>query len=75
MEIFAGASGMYTNISMFQFTSIRCSEDQIDIVKQLLPCQLVHFPSKYLGVPLSIYKLVKSDLQPLVDAGVDWLTT
>jgi hypothetical protein len=40
---------------------------------QWFPCQLVHFPCRYLGVPLSIYKLKKVDLVPLVDAVADRL--
>jgi hypothetical protein len=34
---------------------------------------VVHFPCRYLGVPLSIYKLKKDDLIPLVDAMADRL--
>jgi hypothetical protein len=75
METFAGASGLHTNIHKCQFTLIQCSEDQVAMVQQCFPCQLVHFPCKYLGVPLSIYKLKKSYLQPLVDSMVDRLPT
>lgn len=60
LETFAGASGLHTNINL---------------VTQSFPCQLVHFPCKYLGIPLSIYKLKKTDLQPLVDAVADRLPT
>jgi hypothetical protein len=42
---------------------------------QWFPCQLVNFLCKYLGVPLSIYKLTKNDLIPLVDAVTNKLTT
>jgi hypothetical protein len=38
-----------------------------------IPCQLIHFPCKYLGIPLSAYALKKSVLLPLVDRVVDRL--
>jgi hypothetical protein len=45
------------------------------VVTHWFPCQLVHFPCKYLGVPLSIYKLKRKDLMPLVEAVTDRLLT
>jgi hypothetical protein len=43
------------------------------MLQQLFPCQLAHFPCKYLGVPLSVHALTKADMQPLVDSVADWL--
>jgi hypothetical protein len=40
-------------------------------VMQWSPYQLVHFPCQFLDLPLSIYKLKKGDLIPLVDAVAD----
>jgi hypothetical protein len=37
--------------------------------------EMVHFPCKYLGVPLSIHKMKKSELQPQVNGVVDRLPT
>lgn len=68
LELFANASGLTTNISNFQFSLIRCSEDDITLVHQLFPCQFAPFSCTYIGIPLSIYKLNKADIQPLVDA-------
>jgi hypothetical protein len=73
LDAFAEASGLCTNISKSQFTSIQCSADVIQLMQQHLPCQLFHFPFKYLGIPLSVYKLKRGDLQPLVDVVVDRL--
>jgi hypothetical protein len=56
-------------------TPIRCTKEQIGDMLPLFPGQLVHFSCKYLGVSLSIYKLTKGDLQPLVDVASDWLPT
>jgi hypothetical protein len=55
-----------TNISKCQFTPIRCTQE-------LFPCQLIHFPCKYLGVPLSVHRLNIADFQPLVDSVADLL--
>jgi hypothetical protein len=61
------------NISKSQFTLISCMQELIDLVQLHLPCSIAHFPFKYLGVPLSIFKLKHSELQPLVDAVADRL--
>jgi hypothetical protein len=45
---------------------IYCSEEDIGLVDNLLPCQLSHFPIRYLGIPLSVTKLLKSAFQPLI---------
>jgi hypothetical protein len=34
-------------------------------------CQVVEFPVRYLGIPLSVHQLPKVALQPLVDKVVD----
>jgi hypothetical protein len=76
MEIFVGVLGLHTNISKCQFTPIRCPEDHMAIMQQrLLQCLLVHFPCRYLAVPLSVYKLSKADMQPLVNAVAHRLST
>jgi hypothetical protein len=49
LEIFACYSGLRTNVSKCQLTPIRCNPEQIELVQQLFPCQLFHFPCKYLG--------------------------
>jgi hypothetical protein len=64
LQAFAEASGLCSNISKSQFTPIQCTE----VIIQLVPCQRVNFPFRYLGVPLSVYQLKRCDLQPLVDA-------
>jgi hypothetical protein len=37
------------------------------------PCQIVSFLMRYLGIPLSVTKLPRSALQPLVDMVADRL--
>jgi hypothetical protein len=75
MEIFANVLGPHTNVGKCQFTLIQCTMEQIQLVQKLFPCPLVHFPFMYLGVPLSVHKLKKNDLQPLVDDVADRVPT
>lgn len=49
-------------------TPINCSPEDIALVQQVLACRIEHFPTRYLGVPLSVYKLKRSEEQPLLDA-------
>lgn len=42
---------------------------------QRLPCTIAQFPVIYLGIPLSVAKLPKATLQPLVDKVVDRVPT
>jgi hypothetical protein len=71
LHLFAATSVLHTNVGKCQFTRIQCSTDQIATVTRWFPCPLVHFPFKYLGVPLSVHPLKKAELQPLVDDVAD----
>jgi len=51
-----------------QASPIRCSAEEMALVQQAFPCCITSFPCKYLGVPLSIYRLHRVEEQPLVDA-------
>jgi hypothetical protein len=75
LQPFAGSSGLHTNVGKCQFTLIQCMADQIAIVNRWFPCPLVHFPFRYLGVPLSIRQLKKAELWLMVDEVVDRLPT
>lgn len=37
------------------------------LLQSLLPCEISQFPCKYLGLPLSIKKLTKDQVQPIID--------
>jgi hypothetical protein len=67
-DIFHGASGLECNMSKCQLAPIRCSSEQVQMVTDFFPCQVVNFLIKYLGIPLSTTKLPKSAFQPLVDS-------
>ena len=43
------------------------------IIQNLLPCEVQDFPCKYLGLPLTIKKLTKEQLQPIIDRIADQL--
>ena len=61
LEIFATASGLYTNLDKCVATPIHSSQEQIDLVSETMTCAVADFPCRYLGVPLSIYKPRRSD--------------
>jgi hypothetical protein len=54
---------------------IRCDQDQLAVAMSHFPCQVTYFPLKYLGIPLSIGKLPKTVLQPIVDQMADRVPT
>jgi hypothetical protein len=66
--LFAGASGLVTNVEKCVATPIRCTKDMIDVVKQVFPCVVAPFPCNYLGIPLSLRRLRRAEEQVLVDA-------
>lgn len=57
LRAFASASGLSANLEKSVATPIYCSPPQIELTQQILACRVEDFPSRYLGVPLSIYKL------------------
>jgi hypothetical protein len=66
---FGQASGLYFNLMKSSALPIRCDGvvDIQPIVMTILGCRVHHFPVQYLGHPLSLIRLSKRDLQPLVD--------
>jgi hypothetical protein len=50
---------------------IHYSKDDLTIVQAHLPCEIQEFPCKYLGLPLSIKKLTRIQLRPLIDKIAD----
>jgi hypothetical protein len=73
LSVFEEASGLACNIGKCQMTPIHCSEEQLNLAASLFQCRVVHFPTMYLGIPLSVTKLPKLVLQPLIDKAVDRL--
>jgi hypothetical protein len=67
LVVFENASGLGCNLGKCQIVLIRCDESQVQLVQQLFPCPITQFPIKYLGLPLSVGKILKAALHALVD--------
>jgi hypothetical protein len=70
LAIFGMASGLFSNLDKSVATPLHCSEDDIAHVHDILSCRIEEFPCRYLGVPLSVCRLRRSDEQFLIDKGV-----
>jgi mannosylglycoprotein endo-beta-mannosidase len=73
LNLFGEASGLKTNLQKSNVLPIRCGEFETATIQHLLPCPLSEFPCKYLGVPLSLRKLTKEQVQPIIDRIADQL--
>lgn len=67
LDIFANASGLSTNMEKSTTMPICCSDEQIMAASQWLACAVDSFPSIYLGVPLSMHRLRRSEEQFIID--------
>lgn len=56
-----------TNVQKSNVFPIQSSELDTLVAKEKLPCEVPSFPCKYLGIPLSLRKLTRAQLQPLID--------
>ena len=73
LQLFGDASGLKTNVQKSSVMPIQCSEDDMAVIQSLLPCEIMNFPCKYLGLPLSLKKLTKEQFQPIIDRITDQL--
>jgi hypothetical protein len=67
LSLFRKASGLHTNIQKSSVVPIWCDNQTIAAAKELLPCEFVDFLCKYLGLPLSIKKLTRAQIQSVID--------
>jgi hypothetical protein len=70
---FGAAPGLVTNIRKSSVTPIRYQEQDLEVVQNTLPCSVINFPCKYLGLPLSVRKLSKTEFLLLIETIVDYL--
>jgi hypothetical protein len=63
LDLFAGASGLITNLDKCLLSPIRCTEEEVAIIQHVFPCQLSPMPCRYLGAPLSVGRLRRSEEQ------------
>ncbi|XP_066342178.1 uncharacterized protein [Miscanthus floridulus] len=68
LELFGKASGLFCNLDKSVATPIVFSDQQMHMIQNTLSCRLEDFPCRYLGIPLSIFKLKRTYEQALVDA-------
>ncbi|KAM0831277.1 hypothetical protein ACQ4PT_065657 [Festuca glaucescens] len=67
LDCFGAASGLKANPAKSTAAPIGCSDDLLAVVAPSLPCPLGRLPCSYLGLPLSIRKPRKAELQALLD--------
>ena len=73
LQLFGTASGLRTNIQKSCISPIQCAEEDLAVVMTHFPCEIQNFPCKYLGLPLSLKKLNRAQLQPLIEKVADHL--
>jgi hypothetical protein len=73
LHLFGQAAGLKTNIQKSSVVPIQCDSSELDVIHEQLPCRMEHFPIKYLGLPLSIKKLSRAQLQQIIDKLADLL--
>jgi hypothetical protein len=71
LQLFGEASSLRNNGQKSSVYPIRCDEAEKAVVQQHLPCDLQDFPCRYLGLALSIKRLTKEQLQPIIDRIAD----
>jgi hypothetical protein len=73
LNLFGQASGLKTNIQKSSIAPIQCTTTEIETVQGHLTFRIEEFSIKYLGLPLSLRKLTKTQLQPFIDHLADLL--
>ena len=73
LDLFGEASGLRTNVQKSNVLPIHCAEENLALIQNLLPCEMLDFPCKYLGLPLTIKKVTKEQVQPNIDRIADQL--
>jgi hypothetical protein len=73
LKLFGEASGLVTNVQKSRIYPIRCSEEEVVALQQHLSCEISSFPCTYLGLPLSLKRLSRGQVQPIIDKVADQL--
>jgi hypothetical protein len=73
LKLFGEASGLKTNVQKSSVFPIRCGKAELAVLQEQIPCQISSFPCKYLGLSLSLKKLSRNQVQPLLDKVADQL--
>jgi hypothetical protein len=75
LDAFEQASRLKTNLEKNKAIPIKCSAEGIQLALTTFGCSRESFPCRYLGIPLSLGKLVHSDEQPIIDEITNRITT
>lgn len=67
LNLFGEASGLKTNVQKSNVIPIKCTSSDISTIQDHLSCELLEFPCKYLGLPLSLQQLTKEQVRPFID--------
>jgi hypothetical protein len=67
LHLFGETSSLKTNIQKSIVYLIHCGGEDLAIVQASLPCQLSEFLCKYLGLPLTLKRLSRPQLQSIID--------
>jgi hypothetical protein len=67
LHVFGLASGLFTNLDKSRASPLNCGQADLERVQQVLACGVADFPVRYLGIPLSVFRLKRADEQPLID--------
>jgi hypothetical protein len=71
LQLSGDASGLKTNLQKSNVLPIQFLEENMALIQNLLPCEILDFPSTYLGLPLSLRKLTREQFQPIIDRIAD----
>jgi hypothetical protein len=67
LSLFRKALDLHTNLQKSSVVPIRCDDQTIVAAKEPLHCEFANFSCRYLGLPLSIKKLTRAQVQNIVD--------
>ena len=67
LGIFGTASGLHVNLHKCSLTPIFGGEETLSEIREILPCEVLPFPVRYLGLPLSTKAIPKSMIRPVVE--------
>ncbi|KAM0913734.1 hypothetical protein ACQ4PT_011963 [Festuca glaucescens] len=74
LHCFGAALGLIVNFTKSSAAPIRCGAEVTAALAPRFACPIVDLPQPYLGLPLSLRKLRKEDLQPILDKLANKLT-